>query len=806
MQVKEIHSLIMSDDLPKAPLTEPVEESVLPGETHAAADILTQADGEPGESPVSQAELHAVASAPLASPVPGAVGTPLENNSSQSGIAPVELEVGETVSVTLAPPITSAVPAPQSKEEPAPNYVKVYKYQSEITPAELQRARLAQAAQRKKAGAETSTVNEANALPQQKSAMTIEEHNAMYLKAVAESAEDRKKRTGGNVKRATKQSSEGIGIATRNMLIMGQEEEQRRALFDEMEKERTQWRASHPHNDSTTYKSFDTEGMRVNRDGEVEVEFLRGINADVESRNNRNNRMESGSYSRYMLNLDPIMPSVEDVVDSFDGYASIVGTHPRDPQQAMREDIRQKVAQDERKDRDARYLRRTTYFNGTSTQSDLHHYYHFADETDTPTEANKSHSFSHTIGGIPHNGLCGSVRSWGNSTGMTREYYRSIYRKDLAGTRNYNNAIRREVELLDEDTHDELLAERARRRCDPHHGKSDIQNTGGDFVYYNSKSKGFFVPRDPPLDALMLNYNHLYDFGNGTRFDTSSYKYLDKTVGENVVIARRNPIAQGPVPYPDSRGASWKAVRGGLARPGGGRGVGSHGKLFQRSGGDPGEASNFTGQAALALRVNPRSLKREDIDKMGGHSLATARALNVDKDIRQTQCKNTPSIEDILFRHSDFYLTHGRTTDSVSAVVEKGKVDRNEVPQDLMRTIEEQREFNETIRSGPAGSKKGSRSEGRTRLNQRISGADFNQSLSRTGGIPHTDHPSRGLLGVMAGVPQSFASSDGGVKKSRASLSGDQPSSAAHSHSLQNPKRAYEVSRLKYVKNYNTTM
>eukprot|EP00796_Vickermania_ingenoplastis_P004286 gene4286-3102_t len=202
-----------------------------------------------------------------------------------------------------------------------------------------------------------------------------------------------------------------------------------------------------------------------------------------------------------------------------------------------------------------------------------------------------------------------------------------------------SSTIRREMEILDEPMYNELGAQRARRRRDPEHC---VDPRVTDQHYYNQKSKAYFVPQDQNPNAAVLQYNHLYDFGDGSRFKSGP--------GEP---ARRNPNAPPPRTYAENKQAAAAIDR---SRP----------------------PTKGTGSVA--------NRRREEIEK-GSSSLRTAKAVDVQK-LHCSQFRQTRSIEDVIASDPTYVA---RSTEGIRSVVDSGKMDWSELPNRLQTVMSAER-------------------------------------------------------------------------------------------------------------------
>lgn len=196
-----------------------------------------------------------------------------------------------------------------------------------------------------------------------------------------------------------------------------------------------------------------------------------------------------------------------------------------------------------------------------------------------------------------------------------------------------HGARQREATMLEENNHNELRAQRARRRRDPQHC---VDPTFTDQYYYQQKSKAYYVPRDQNPNALMLQYNHLYDFGNGSRF---------KSNGPPV----RNPTALPPKTYEEKKAET---------------AIPPHPPMDSA----PGRLYEGRGDAT---------------QKTSSSSLRTAKAVDSQK-LHPSQFRQAHSIEDVIASDPTFVT---RSAAGVRSAVASGKMDWSELPNRLQGVL-----------------------------------------------------------------------------------------------------------------------
>lgn len=85
----------------------------------------------------------------------------------------------------------------------------------------------------------------------------------------------------------------------------------------------------------------------------------------------------------------------------------------------------------------------------------------------------------------------------------------------LVPAASMSGTLRREKEVMDPSLYHQLCYERLIRRQDPSKGVDKARQS---YVYYNHRSKGCYIPHEKDPSELTLTYNHMYDFGDGSRF------------------------------------------------------------------------------------------------------------------------------------------------------------------------------------------------------------------------------------------------------------------------------------------------
>lgn len=208
-----------------------------------------------------------------------------------------------------------------------------------------------------------------------------------------------------------------------------------------------------------------------------------------------------------------------------------------------------------------------------------------------------------------------------------------------------HGARQREAAMLAENNHNELRAQRIRRRRDPQHC---VDPTFTDQYYYQQKSKASYVPRDQNPNALMLQYNHLYDFGDGSRF---------KSHGAPV----RNPTALPPKTYEEQKAGTV---------------IPPHPPM------DRAPARLYEGLSDATQKTSSSSLR-------------TAKAVDSQK-LHPSQFRQAHSIEDVIASDPTFVM---RSAAGVRSAVASGKMDWSELPNRLQGVMSAEHHRNDPSQS-----------------------------------------------------------------------------------------------------------
>ncbi|RNF04550.1 hypothetical protein TraAM80_05148 [Trypanosoma rangeli] len=212
-----------------------------------------------------------------------------------------------------------------------------------------------------------------------------------------------------------------------------------------------------------------------------------------------------------------------------------------------------------------------------------------------------------------------------------------------------STTLGREEAVMGHDLYLQLCYERKMRRRDPRHG---FPKRGEDYIYYNHRSKGCYIPRKANKDALTLTYNHMFDFSDGFRFlcngdtepprpnpsvvnvHTGEFKSLNKTdlkkLAESAFLREGYSIPGHRPPLTSTRSSKYQA------------------------------AKTISVDLAHSLRVS---------------------------DLRIKPFQKRVNIEDVIAKDSKHVA---KVMDGVSSVVAKGKVKLNEVPENLRRALSEE--------------------------------------------------------------------------------------------------------------------
>ncbi|GET86935.1 hypothetical protein, conserved [Leishmania tarentolae] len=357
--------------------------------------------------------------------------------------------------------------------------------------------------------------------------------------------------------------------------------------------------------------------------------------------NSHVNRMEIGSYSRYLLSTDYMSPPV--LEDTFHGTKSTVGTVPRNT---------------------------LTRFNrGNISGADVNNNNNIAPRArsarhQSPIAAASVASSAHHIQKSPRSAFSASRPTMSDSFG---------------GTAASSTNLRREIDMLGDAHLPVLNTLRQQRRRDPRHGKSTEEQR--DYVYYNHRSKGFYVPHDPPADTVMLQYNHLYSFGDGTRFAPVQPPLSRESGSANAPGAttehRRNPHAAPPRTFAETRGYAFpftasqrQCTYGGTA--------------YQR-----GRVAGST--RAMSRPSRPASRPQRADMPRGSTSLRTAKAVDLGR-LHCTQRSHQRTIEEVMADQPQRYLCdagglRGALVRDIERDLEDGKLQWGEVPPAMQKAM-----------------------------------------------------------------------------------------------------------------------
>lgn len=365
--------------------------------------------------------------------------------------------------------------------------------------------------------------------------------------------------------------------------------------------------------------------------------------------NSHTNRMEVGSYSRYLLSTDH-MPAMV-LSETFHGEQPTLGTAPRNT-------VKPRV--EETEDVEA--------------------------EAEAEAEASAER---------PPNGTQGNAESRPrfSSSSMTNAaaaaaaapVTASAEAAQMSATRNStagSGTLKREVVMLDAATFAGLDKVRQRRRHDPSKGQPDQPQL--DYVYYNHKSKGYYVPHDPSPETVMLEYNHMYSFGDGTRFaplttsPTHSQQQQREAEADGRGTYRCNPHAAPPRTFAESRGCVFALTASQRQQPRSKSSSSQHSAIY---------APKRVSEAGAAQQQ--RRQRRTDI-RNGTRSLRTAKAIDLDR-LHRTQCPRPRTIEEVLAdQHRNYLYSGGAPQPLVQDIrrdVSSGKLNWEEVPASLQTAL-----------------------------------------------------------------------------------------------------------------------
>ncbi|ORC86112.1 uncharacterized protein TM35_000301520 [Trypanosoma theileri] len=206
-----------------------------------------------------------------------------------------------------------------------------------------------------------------------------------------------------------------------------------------------------------------------------------------------------------------------------------------------------------------------------------------------------------------------------------------------------STTLRREQEVMDRETYLMLCMERQFRRHDPMRG---FDRTKQDYVYYNHRSKGCYIPVEKPKDTAILTYNHMFDFGDGSRFQRNDG---GKASANPAVI--------------DSLKGTFKSLTKGSQ------------KTLLSSKWSGGKASTDRNVIPRSSPQRPKSPRTVSVD--------LARSLQV-ADIRIKPFRKRIIVEDVIAADA---RSIAKSLDSIGSVVAQGKVMWEDVPESLRRSF-----------------------------------------------------------------------------------------------------------------------
>ncbi|KAG5509568.1 hypothetical protein JKF63_06273 [Porcisia hertigi] len=337
--------------------------------------------------------------------------------------------------------------------------------------------------------------------------------------------------------------------------------------------------------------------------------------------NSHVNRMDIGSYSRYLLSTDHMSPLV--FHDTFYGNEPTIGAVPRNTVEGSGRGNVNKAATDS--------ITARVATSAPSARSPF--------QPQRSTYSAESQRFGRTFAGSAAN----------------------------------SGSTRRELKMLDEANLSDLNALRDRRRRDPQHGKSAKEQQ--DYVYYNHRSKGFYVPHDPPAGTMMLHYNHLYSFGDGTRFAAKTPPLSEergRTPGAVTTAHRHNPHAAPPRSFAETRGCAFPYTASQR----------QHASYNHTTGGTPKAISGLYGQGSRTQRGETQK---------GSSSLRTGKAVDLAQ-LHSTQCPRPRTIEEVMADQPQRYLGNtkgvgGALVRDIERDVEVGKLQWGEVPPAMQKAM-----------------------------------------------------------------------------------------------------------------------
>ncbi|KAG5484045.1 hypothetical protein LSCM1_05899 [Leishmania martiniquensis] len=357
--------------------------------------------------------------------------------------------------------------------------------------------------------------------------------------------------------------------------------------------------------------------------------------------NSHVNRMDIGSYSRYLLSTDHMSPIV--LEDTFHGNRPTVGPVPRN----------------------------------TLKGFSRHHISHTSTDDGIAARAESE--------------LRRSPRSAAASTSPTRHTHlstrsplsaaRSQMSDTFNGTATSSTNLRRERDMLDEANLSELNLLRRQRRRDPRRGKTAEEQH--DYVFYNHNSKGFYVPHDPAPGTITLQYNHLYSFGDGTRFAAIAPRSAGDNGSATTALHRRHPHGAPPRSFAETRGSvfpftasqrQYSLLNGSITY---------NGTAHRRT--------RMAGPARAASSSSGQVDQQHAATQKSSSSLRTAKSLDLGR-LHVTQCPHPRTIEEVMADQPQRYLCgaagpRGALVQDIERDIEVGKLQWEEVPPAIRKAM-----------------------------------------------------------------------------------------------------------------------
>ncbi|AYU77152.1 hypothetical protein LdCL_130012800 [Leishmania donovani] len=355
--------------------------------------------------------------------------------------------------------------------------------------------------------------------------------------------------------------------------------------------------------------------------------------------NSHVNRMDLGSYSRYLLSTDHMSPLV--LEDTFHGTKSTVGAVPRNTLKRLsRGNVSDPYVDDSIASRTA------------------------LERKQSPGAAAPAASSARCSYQLPRSVFSASRQTMSDSFG---------------GTAASSTNLRREIDMLGDAHLSEVNTLRQQRRRDPRHGKSTEEQN--DYIYYNHRSKGFYVPHDPPADTVMLQYNHLYGFGDGTRFapvaPPPSRESGSAGALAGTTVHRRNPHAAPPRTFAETRGCAFPFTASQRQHAYGGT-------AYRRS------RITASTRAISSSSGHENQPQRAETQK-GSSSLRTAKAVDLGR-LHCTQRSRQRTIEEVIADQPQRYLcgaegVRGALVRDIERDIEDGKLQWKEVPPAMQKAM-----------------------------------------------------------------------------------------------------------------------